>query len=232
MKTSGVLPRLPGERAVRYTTTACYLEVELHGFGIHKSRFFGGRLETHPFFSREALHCALRDEWSEAQPQVYEPIRIPYQSTPLFAEDPQIVEIQYSAEDGHTKKSASNPVSLAGLSSGTMESMAPGTVLRAAVWGDPDHLPPIEEGRGFYIGKGRSPAVVRRCHVQRVQVERKALGRNSLPIQIPLERMPQIQAMGLGFRPIARTRRYLLLQLASGSVLDCFEIEGLRVPVL
>lgn len=222
-------PRLPGVRPISERITACLIEARLEGFGIHTSRHFAGMLRTHTFFSRRALHSALWDLWAPENPMEPEPIEIPYGSTPLWADNPAIVEIAYGGPYGNlhvTKRNPSHP------SVGIMEAMPPGTVLRAALWGDPAKLPPIFEGRVFYIGKGRAAVRVVRCVVDDVSLRSGMLGEPSLPIQVSTEALRKGVLKGVAYRILAMAPTYVVARIASTSRVPHVEIEGFRIPIL
>lgn len=207
--------------------TAIVFDVQLESPGIHTRRHFAGELLTHPFFSREALHASLFDIWEPFAPTEYVPDTIPYGSTPLFAADPGYVTLHYASKTGWTQTGEKDPH----LTVGTMQGMAPGTLLRGAVWGDPAELPDIFEGRGFAIGKRRATARVIRCARKDVRVGTTAEARLQLPVQIARDRMLDPE-----FRPaikrIVATHRYIVADVKLTSQIPRFVLDGIAVPAL
>jgi len=171
------------------------------------------------------------DLWSPAIPERREPAPIPYGSTPLWAiGEPQVLEIHYGSPRGHRHATERRTED---LSVGTMEAMVPGTIMRVALWGHPADLPPdLTEGRAFLIGKGRAPCSVMRAVTEEVEVRRGRIGLRTLPIQVANEALRGGALPGLGFRPLARSPWYTVLELAPGSECDLIEIDGVRIPVL
>jgi hypothetical protein len=223
-------PRLPGARTdTGAHLMACSFEVRLEGFGIHTRRHYAGRLETHTFFSRAAVHAALWDLWAPWANAEYVADSIPYGSTPLWADSPRLVEIHYASPRGWQKRHGGNSHH---LSTGTMEAMAPGTRLRGVVWGRPEDLPPIEEGFGFTIGKGRAPARIVRAAIEEVTLRTASLPDTSVPVQVDREVLRGAASRGLAHRRIADARRYLVIRVARGVEVAHFRLDGLVVPVL
>src|SRR5690606_26014990 len=136
-------PILPGERGNAPVVRACVYEVELDEPGIHTRRHFGGILETHAFFSREAVHAALFDLWYRVAPDTYAPDVVPYYSTPLFAHSPAYVTLKYASPAGWVKTDPRRR----DLTVGTVQALQPSTRLRGAVWGNAAALPELFVGR-------------------------------------------------------------------------------------
>lgn len=228
-------PRLPGTRRAdgpRQRVTAIRIEVVLEGFGIHTRRHFGGALETHPFFARGQMHAALMDLWAPVAQPTRTPVAIPYGSTPLWAEDPQIMELHYGGPRGWLHQTDRRRPTES-LSLGTMEAMAPGTRLHAALWGDPDTLPPdLEPGRGFYIGKGRAPCSIVAVERKETRIATGRLGRSTLPIEIPNDALRAGTPDGVAYRTRARAPWYTVLEVAPGSRVETIQFDAVAVPIL
>jgi len=221
-------PALPGAGPSGPMVTACVFDVELEGPGIHTRSHFSAELLTHPFFSREALHAALFDIWEPRVRDVYEPDPIPYSSTPLVALHPTYVTLHYGSPEGWQKADPTYP----GLTVGTMQALAPGTLLRAAIWGDPATFPEIFVGRGFRIGKGRTTARVIHVAKKDVHVDTVSQTDVRLPVQVSREEMFHPRMRRIAYRRRADAGRYILLDIRLDSNVPRFVIDGVTVPAL
>lgn len=198
---------------------------------MHTRRHFAGRLETHSFFSRAAVHAALWDLWAPTSPRMPTPDVIPYGSTPLWADRPDYVEISYAGINAHKKKRRAR-VNVADLSVGTMEALRPGTVLSGAMWGDEEHLPPISQDRGFWIGKGRAAARISRVELHQADLKTGRLGGQSLPVEIARPMFGSQSLAGLAYRRLAEAPGYIVARLAPGCDVPHVEVEGQCIPML
>lgn len=210
--------------------TAVLLEVMLEAPAIHTHRHFAGELTTHDFFSREALHAALWDLWQPIAPKEYEPDPIPYGSTPLVALGPKYIVRHYGSPEGWDLTGRSDPH----LTVGTMQALAPGTRMRAVLWGEPSTFPPhLFVGRSFRIGKRRATARIVRCVRQDVRIDTHSATRIVQPIQIPrdLKNDPRFGRM-IAYRRRAHVRHYLVVDMALSSRVPRFVVDGVTVPAL
>lgn len=221
-------PVLPGAGPSGPMVTACVFDVELEGPAIHTRSHFSTELLTHDFFSREALHAALFDIWEPVASDTYDPDPIPYASTPLVALQPTFVTLLYGSPEGWQKADTR----YRGLTVGTMQALAPGTLLRAAVWGDPAHLPDIFVGRGFRIGKGRATARVIHCVRKDVHVDTSSRTDVRLPVQVEREALFHPRMRQMAYRRRADAGRYVLLDMRLDSNVPRFVIDGVTVPAL
>lgn len=221
-------PLLPGAGPSGPMVTACVFDVEIESPAIHTRSHFSTELLTHDFFSREALHAALFDMWQPVASARYEPEPVPYASTPLVALHPTYVTLKYGSPEGW-RKAHPNQRS---LTVGTMQALAPGTLLRACVWGDPAELPEIFVGRAFGIGKGRATARVIHCVRQDVHVDTVSQTDVKLPVQVTREELFEPRMRRMAYRRRCDAGHYVLLDMRLGSNVPRFVIDGVTVPAL
>jgi len=208
--------------------TAILFDAVLEGPGIHTRSHFASELLTHDFFSREALHAALFDMWQPYAPKEYVPEEVPYSSTPLVADSPSFVTLDYGRSGTWNK----TPKNYRGLTVGTMQAMAPGTMLRGAVWGDPATLPEIFPERMFNIGKGRAPVRVIHAARQDVRIGSTQEGNLVLPIQVAREDLLDPRFRQMAYRRRCDAGRYVLLDMWMDDRVPRFVIDGVTVPAL